>query len=116
MGKRFVFATGLASLLGGAFWAAVAVPKTLRPPAGTQTKLLFDGVCNLCNGFVNFVADHNEARDIFFGPQQKHMELLQELGAPTDLSTLVMVQNDKVFTYSDAALRTVALLDPPYNG
>eukprot|EP00746_Dinoflagellata_sp_MGD_P142655 gnl/MRDRNA2_/MRDRNA2_75591_c0_seq1.p1 gnl/MRDRNA2_/MRDRNA2_75591_c0~~gnl/MRDRNA2_/MRDRNA2_75591_c0_seq1.p1 ORF type:complete len:155 (+),score=28.47 gnl/MRDRNA2_/MRDRNA2_75591_c0_seq1:224-688(+) len=68
------------------------------------------------NGFINFVADHNEARDVYFGAQQKHMELLEELGAPTDLSTLVVVQNDKVYTHSDAALRVAALLDTPFNG
>ena len=56
---------------------------------------MFDGVCNLCDGFINFVADGDEAppnNRVRFGAQQKHMELLERVGAPTDLSTLVLIQ------------------------
>ena len=76
----------------------------------------FDGVCNLCDGFVNFVADHDSDRLVKFGAQQKHMELLERAGAPTDLSTLVLIQGDRHYVYSDAALRTMAVLDWPWRG
>ena len=38
----------------------------------------------------------------------------ESLGAPTDLSTLILVQGDEYYLYSAAALRTMALLDQPY--
>ena len=31
------------------------VPQYMQPPAGVESWLMFDGVCNLCDGFVNFV-------------------------------------------------------------
>ena len=41
-------------------------------------------------------------------------QLLERIGAPTELSTLVLIQGDKFYTRSDAALRTLALMDWPY--
>ena len=69
---------------------------------------------NLCDGFVNFVADGDSARRVRFGAQQKHQELLARIGAPTDLSTLVLIQGDSFYLYSDAALRTMAVMDWPW--
>ena len=50
----------------------------------------FDGVCNLCDGFVNFVADHDSDRLVKFGAQQKHMELLKRAGALEQLHVLLL--------------------------
>ena len=75
--------------------AGYFVPLYLQPPPGVESWLMFDGVCNLCDGFINFVADGDEAppnNRVRFGAQQKHMELLERVGAPTDLSTLVLIQ------------------------
>ena len=75
---------------------------------------MFDGVCNLCDGFVNFVADGDPHRRVKFGAQQKHGELLDRVGAPHDLSTVVVIQGDKFYTKSTAAMRTLALLEFPH--
>ena len=37
--------------------AIATVPPLLQPPSGVESWLMFDGVCNLCDGFINFVAD-----------------------------------------------------------
>ena len=87
----------------------------LMPPPKTESLLFFDGVCNLCDFFVNFVADHDSGRKIKFGAQQKHLEFLEKHNAPTDLSTVILIQNENVYLYSDAAIRTLALLDSPWN-
>ena len=89
-------------------------PRMLEPPPDVESWLMFDGVCNLCDGFVNFVADHDSLRRVKFGAQQTHEELLARIGAPTDLSTLVLIQGEKYYVYSEAALRALALLDWPY--
>jgi predicted DCC family thiol-disulfide oxidoreductase YuxK len=96
-------------------WATMTIPDTLKPAAGTESWLMIDGHCNLCNGFVNFVADRDTAVNIKFGAQQKYMALVERVGAPTDLSTLILIQGDAHYTLSDAALRTMALLDEPWN-
>ena len=95
--------------------AAVGLlPSALQPPAGVDSWLMFDGVCNLCDGFVNFVYDGDSGARVKFGAQQNHMDLLSRIGAPTDLSTLVLIQGDQFYTRSNAALRTLALMDWPY--
>ena len=86
----------------------------ITPPDGTRSVLMYDGVCNLCNGFVNFVADHDSKKNVVFGAQQKYMDMLETRGAPTDLSTLILIQGDDYYLYSSAALRTFALMDQPY--
>ena len=95
------------------------VPQYMQPPAGVESWLMFDGVCNLCDGFVNFVADGDgvpPANRVRFGAQQKHMELLERVGAPTDLSTLILIQGDRHYLYSTAALRTLAVMNYPWRG
>ena len=89
---------------------------------GEQNWLFFDGVCNLCDGFVGFVADHDSEARVKFGAIQRHSELMQyhgagryAVGGEEELSTLVLVQNGTVFVRSSAALRTFALLDFPWN-
>lgn len=82
--------------------------------AEASSLLMYDGVCNLCNGFVNWVADNDSERNVKFAAQQQHMDMLERLGAPTDLSTLILVEGDEFYLYSSAALRTMALMDQPY--
>ena len=110
-----------ACLIGAVVAAASAalagsMAAAAQPPAGVESWLMFDGVCNLCDGFVNFVADGDSQRRVRFGAQQKHMDMLERIGAPTDLSTLVLIQGDKFYTLSSAALRTLAVMDWPWRG
>ncbi|KAJ1459781.1 hypothetical protein M885DRAFT_560546 [Pelagophyceae sp. CCMP2097] len=99
------------------------VPRALRNAPGAGDSLLFfDGVCNLCDGFVGFVAAHDLPQRIKFGAIQRHGDLMRSLGAADyapggaeALSTLVLVQGGVVYVRSDAALRTIALLDAPWN-
>merc|ERR1719440_202087 len=83
--------------------------------------LFFDGVCNLCDGFVNLVADNDSEQRVIFGAIQKHQELLASLGAgkyaeggSEALTTMILIQGDQVHVRSTAALRTLALLDQPW--
>lgn len=105
----------MAALVAGAAVAVQLVPPTLLPPPNTESWLMFDGVCNLCDGFVNLVADNDSERRVKFGAQQKHEELLRRVGAPVDLSTVVLIQGDTFYTKSTAALRTMALMDWPWS-
>jgi predicted DCC family thiol-disulfide oxidoreductase YuxK len=90
------------------------MPGLLKPTGTVDTWLFFDGECNLCDGFINFVADTDSDAVVKFGAIQKHQRKLAARGAPTDLSTLVLVQGDDFYTHSGAALRVFALLPQPY--
>uniref|UniRef100_A0A6V4C9H8 Thiol-disulfide oxidoreductase DCC n=1 Tax=Prymnesium polylepis TaxID=72548 RepID=A0A6V4C9H8_9EUKA len=114
--RSYVRSIVLSALVTAVATAAALVPEQLQPPPNTHSLLMFDGVCNLCDGFVNFVADSDSAMRVRFGAQQKHMDLLERVGAPTDLSTLILIQGEKHFIYTEAVLRTFALMDWPWKG
>jgi predicted DCC family thiol-disulfide oxidoreductase YuxK len=94
--------------------AIVYVPDSLLPSEGAETWLFFDGHCNLCDGFVNFVAAGDEQIQIKFGAQQRHQELMKKHDAPIDLSTVVVIQEGKVYTKSTAVMRVIARMDVPF--
>jgi predicted DCC family thiol-disulfide oxidoreductase YuxK len=70
--------------------------------------ILFDGVCNLCNAVVAFLI-HRDRKDVFrFAALQSEAgaQLAERLGlAASDLSSVVLLEGDRAFTKSTAALR-----------
>lgn len=73
-----------------------------------RLNILFDGVCNLCNGFVVFVIKRDpDAKFKFASLQSEEGEKLQvEFNMePHKIKTMVLVANDKFYVKSDAALR-----------
>jgi predicted DCC family thiol-disulfide oxidoreductase YuxK len=79
--------------------------------------LLFDGVCNLCNSFVNFVMDRDDGDFLFASIQSKEgARLMREAGlSPEDLETFVVVDGDDVYTKSRAGLEVLRRLGLPYS-
>jgi predicted DCC family thiol-disulfide oxidoreductase YuxK len=70
--------------------------------------VLFDGVCNLCNGAVNFVIDRDPEGYFKFAALQSDegQDLLDAVGAAdTGLSSIILVEEGKVYRQSTAALR-----------
>ena len=78
--------------------------------------ILFDGVCNLCNGFVQFVIKNDTLQQFTFGSLQsaKAKQLLQQYGVTQNLTTVVYIDNGVVYFKSDAALRIIKQLAYPY--
>lgn len=74
--------------------------------------VLFDGVCNLCNGAVNFLIDHDPKAHLRFAALQSDagQALLGERGLTNDLDTFVLVEGTRVSERSSAALRVVRYL------
>ncbi len=76
--------------------------------------LLFDGVCNFCNSSVNFIIDHNSSKDILFTSLQSDLgqQLLKKFNLPTEnFNSLLLVEGDKYYTKSIAALKIAQHLD-----
>ena len=65
--------------------------------------LFFDGVCGLCNGFVDFVMRFDSQSKIKFSPLQSHYAKSKLPSELTDhLSTLVVLKDSQIWTQSEA--------------
>jgi predicted DCC family thiol-disulfide oxidoreductase YuxK len=70
--------------------------------------VVFDGVCNFCEGAVNFILRHEAGAQLTFVPLQTSTgaRMLRELGFdPEDAKTFVFVEDGKAYARSAAALR-----------
>jgi predicted DCC family thiol-disulfide oxidoreductase YuxK len=79
--------------------------------------LLFDGVCNFCNGAVNFIIDHDRSGRFRFASLQSDVgrALLAEHGLGSlPLSTMVLIDEGRVYMDSDGVLRTAKRLGGPF--
>lgn len=81
---------------------------TTRPAKANEQPpiVFFDGVCGLCNRFVDFLIRKDRAEVLRFSPLQGETAR-QVLGAPGEASmnSVVLVEGDRVFVKSTAALR-----------
>ncbi len=65
--------------------------------------LFFDGVCGLCNGVVDFVMRFDSKQIIRFSPlQSDYAKSKLPASLTEDLSTLVVLKNDQIYTQSEA--------------
>jgi predicted DCC family thiol-disulfide oxidoreductase YuxK len=76
--------------------------------------VLFDGVCNFCNASVNFVIERDKAGYFKFAPLQS--EIGEQLAAKhgidkIETDSVIVVEDEKVYTHSSAALRIAKRLD-----
>ena len=81
--------------------------------------LLFDGVCNLCSGTVQFVIAHDPNGYFKFASQQSDAgrELMEEhhIAIPAgDPLSLILIEDGKVYQRSTGALRLCRKLTFPF--
>ena len=69
--------------------------------------ILFDGVCNFCNGAVNFIIRHDGEKKFKFAPLQSEIgqRMQVKYGIGEDVDSIILVENDKAYTNSTAGLR-----------
>jgi len=82
--------------------------------------IVFDGVCNLCNGFVNLLI-HLDKKAVFkFLPLQSgktgHIAAINKnyVDLAKDLSTVILLEGEKISTKSDAVVRIATYLPWPW--
>src|SRR6266496_3696391 len=75
--------------------------------------IVFDGVCNFCNGWARFVLRQDRiGRFQFAAAQSKYgARILQELGySGDDLATILLIEDGRHYEKSDAILRILGHL------
>ena len=76
--------------------------------------VLFDGVCNFCNYWVNFAIKRDKKAKLRFTPIQGEIakKILQEFNIhPDSLSSVILIDNGKAYTQSSASIRICKYLD-----
>lgn len=79
--------------------------------------ILFDGVCNLCNGAVDFLIRKDCKRQFRFVALQSEGGILisQKFNVPADCDSVILIYEGGIYYESDAALKIAALLHFPWN-
>lgn len=75
--------------------------------------ILFDGVCNLCNGFVNFLIDRDENKQFKFASLQSEFGenvLIKHKMQTEDYQSVIVLENDELFTKSSAIFKIIERL------
>jgi predicted DCC family thiol-disulfide oxidoreductase YuxK len=94
----------------------VARPTRSNYKLNNYSIILFDGVCNLCNSSVQFVIKHDANNKFKFAALQSEYakNILAANQIDTEkLSSLVLVENGKIYTESTGALRIAKKLGFP---
>ncbi|MBN3553918.1 thiol-disulfide oxidoreductase DCC family protein [Fictibacillus nanhaiensis] len=80
--------------------------------------LLFDGVCNLCNGSIQFILKHEKNSDLKFSAIQSEagQKLLSQYSIdPEQTNSVILISDGVVYTESDAVAKVAEFLKFPYN-
>jgi predicted DCC family thiol-disulfide oxidoreductase YuxK len=76
--------------------------------------ILFDGVCNFCNNWVNFIIEHDSKGYFKFSPLQSEIGeklLLQHGINREETDSVVLIEDEKANTHSTAAFKIARNLD-----
>ncbi|WP_332275673.1 thiol-disulfide oxidoreductase DCC family protein [Bacillus velezensis] len=80
----------------------------MKPAQLPDRVLLFDGVCNLCSGAVQFIIKRDPAGKISFASLQSDTarELLASEGLPTEqFDSMIFIENGRIYKNSAAVLK-----------
>jgi len=78
--------------------------------------ILFDGVCNLCNGTVDFLLKRDSKKQFrFTSIQSKAAQLLlHKCQIPSETDSVILIKSNKVYFESDAAIEIAGMLPFPW--
>ena len=74
----------------------------------SQPIILFDGICNLCDGAVHFVIKHDPENQFLFASLQSEagQRLLKQYKLSVEnFNSFILIQDEKVYSKSTGALK-----------
>lgn len=74
--------------------------------------VLFDGVCNFCDGSVNFLIARDRDDKFRFATLQSPagQALKVRFNIGDEIDSVILIENDKAYTHSEAAIRMLKAL------
>lgn len=78
--------------------------------------ILFDGVCNYCNGMVNTIIKYDVKKRIRYSALQSNYtkKLFNDNKNDKSIDSIVFVEKNRLYFYSDAVLRICKILPFPF--
>jgi predicted DCC family thiol-disulfide oxidoreductase YuxK len=86
-------------------------------PTDPDTVVFFDGVCNLCNGLVQFIIRRDPSGKLKFASLQSdyaRKELVRAGYNPDNLYSIIVKKGDQLFERSDAVMEIARHLSGPW--
>ena len=79
--------------------------------------LLFDGVCNLCNGAVNFLMKRDNKKQFCYVPLQSERgkELVSKNSITLETGSVILIVENRIYLESEAVIEIARLLPLPWN-
>jgi predicted DCC family thiol-disulfide oxidoreductase YuxK len=75
--------------------------------------IFFDGICNLCSGFVQFMIGIDPGAKFQYASLQSEagQAMLKQFNMPTqEINTVVLLHQGQIYTHADVALQIARLL------
>ncbi len=82
----------------------------------SQAIVLFDGYCNYCSGWADFIMRHDRCGYFKLGTLQSEagQALLRQYHVPLDTDSVVLIENGQCYVKSDATARIMGHLSGPW--
>jgi len=93
------------------------IPDLSERLAAKQPLVLFDGECTLCSRSVRFLLRHNHSGNLNFTSlhSESGSEIVKLAGKDFEKAeTVLLLQDNMLYSYSSAALKIAAHLDSPW--
>lgn len=78
--------------------------------------ILFDGICNFCNFWINFILKRDQKKVFLFAPLQSNagQRYLNKYNLSlTQFDTFILIEGENIYTMSDAAIIIAKNLSGP---
>ena len=81
-----------------------------------QPIILFDGICNLCNGTVDFLLKHDRKKQFKYIPMQSAdgKLLIVKYQIPADTDSVILIKSNRVYIESEAVIEIAVMLNFPW--
>ncbi len=75
--------------------------------------VLFDGICHVCNRSVQFIIRRDASQRYRFASLQSKVgqSYLKHYSIPSDVDSIILIENNKTYTRTSAVLRICKKLD-----
>ena len=86
-------------------------------PEHSYPILLFDGICNYCNRWVNFIIRHDKKKKFRFATLQSETgkKLLKQYNITEGIESAILIYNEKIYIKSSTGLHVLYHLGGIYS-